>query len=287
MEQSFKTFLAENKFILHCGATGTEMIKRGGATPGAVNNALLPEAVFAIQKGYVEAGAKILLTNTFSLNPLYAATHVKGYDWQSLNRIGVQITKKAAAGRCYVLGNVGPVGELLEPFGPLKEEDVYESIRQQAVILAEEGIDGFSIQTFYDLRELKVAVQAVRSVSALPIIANMVFTKQGATMMGDTPEKAYRELLPLGIDAFGHNCGDIDFVSLGDLLAPLAEKAEIPLCALPNAGLPRSVKGVTVYPMTPAEFREGVLYLKSKNIAILGGCCGVHVEHIAAVADLF
>lgn len=287
MEKSFRTFLAENKFILHCGATGSELIKRGGATPGAINNALLPDAVFEIQKCYADAGAKILLANTFSLNPLYAATHVKGYDWQELNRIGVQITKKAAAGRCYVLGNVGPVGELLEPFGPLKEEEVYESIRQQAVILSEEGVDGFSIQTFYDLRELKVAVKAVRAVSALPVIASMVFTKQGVTMMGDTPEKAYQELLPLGIDVFGHNCGDIDFISLGDLLLPLAQKAKIPLCALPNAGLPQSVNGVAVYPMTPAEFREGILYLKSKNIAVLGGCCGVHVEHIAAVADLF
>lgn len=287
MEKSFRAYLKEKEFILHCGATGSELIKRGGATPGAVNNVLMPDAVFEIQKSHVDAGAKITLANTFSINPIYAATHAKGYDWEKLNRTGVQITKKAAAGRAYVMGNVGPVGELLEPFGPLKKEDAYESIRQQAVILAEEGIDGFSVQTFYDLNELKVAVKAIRDVSDLPIIASLVFTKQGATMMGDTPEKAYEELLPLGIDVFGHNCGDIDFYSIGDLLAPLAQTAEIPLCVLPNAGLPKSVKGVAVYPMTPAEFREGVLYLKSKNIRVLGGCCGVHVEHIKAVADLF
>lgn len=287
MEKSFRTYLAENPFILHCGATGSELIKRGGATPGVVNNILLPDAVVEIQRGYVDAGAKIVLANTFSANPVYAATHVKGYDWEELNRIGVQLTKKAAAGRGYVMGNVGPVGELLEPYGPIKAEDIFESIRKQAVILAEEGVDGFSVQTFYDLRELKLAVEAIRAVSSLPVIASMVFTKQGATMMGDTPVKAYQELLPLGIDVFGHNCGDIDFISLGDLLAPLAQKAEIPLCALPNAGLPHSVNGVAIYPMTPAEFREGVLYLKSKNIRVLGGCCGVHLEHIKAIADLF
>jgi methionine synthase I (cobalamin-dependent) len=287
MEKSFREYLSENKFILHCGATGSEMIKRGGATPGIVNNVLFPDAVLEIQKSYVDAGAVIALANTFGANPLYAATHAKGYDWKELNRLGVQFEKKAAAGRAYVMGNIGPVGELLEPLGSLKTEEVYDSVYQQAEILKKEGIDGFSVQTYYDLNELKATVKAIRAVSDLPIIASMVFTKQGATMMGNTPEKAYRELLPLAIDVFGHNCGDIDFYSLGDLLEPLAKEAEIPLCALPNAGSPRNIDGAAVYPMTPEEFRNGVLYLKSKNIRILGGCCGVHIEHIKAIADLF
>ena len=287
MEQSLRDFLKTEKPILHCGATGTELMKVGGDTPGAVNTMTMPEKVYEIQKSYVDAGSKISLTNTFSMNPIYASVHVKEYDWQELNRKAVEISKRAADGRAYVLGNMGPVGELLEPFGALKPDDAYDAYRQHAEVLADCGVDGFSIQTFFHLEDMKLAVKAVRDVSDLPVIANLVFNKQGATMMGDTPEACYDALLPLGIDCLGHNCGEIDFYTLGDLLAPLVKKAVIPIAACPNAGAPKSVDGVPVYDMNNEEFRRGIEYLMSKDIAVLGGCCGVSVEHIRAVADLF
>lgn len=287
MEQSLRTFLKTEKPILHCGATGTELMKVGGGTPGAVNTMTMPEKVYEIQKSYVDAGSKISLTNTFSMNPIYASVHVKEYDWKELNRRAVEISRKATDGRAYILGNMGPVGELLAPFGTLKPEEAYEAYRQHAEVLAECGVDGFSIQTFFHLEDMKLAVKAVRDVSDLPIMASLVFNMQGATMMGDTPEACYDALLPLGIDCLGHNCGEIDFYTLGDLLEPLAKKAVIPISACPNAGAPKSVNGVPVYDMDNGEFRRGTEYLMSKGITVLGGCCGVSVEHIRAVADLF
>lgn len=287
MEKPFREFLETNKFILHCGSTGTELMKRGGVTPGGVNNILHPDWVYEIHKSYVDAGAKIALTNTFSMNPIYAATHALGYDWREINKTGVEITKKAAAGRSYVMGNLGPIGELLEPFGTLNADAAFEAYKEQAQLLVDGGVDGFSVQTFYHLEELKIAIRAIRAISDLPIMASMVFSKQGTTMMGDSLAKSYEELLPLGVDVFGHNCGEIDLISLADILEPLAKVAEIPLSACPNAGLPKSVNGEAVYAMTPNEFREGIIYLKSKNIRILGGCCGVNIDHIKAIVDLF
>ncbi len=287
MKKSFREFLKERKLILHCGATGTELMKIGGETPGAVNTITRPQDVLRIQRDYVEAGAKIVLTNTFAMNPLYSDVRCKGYDWALLNRRGVELAEEAAGGEAYVFGNVGPVGEMLEPLGTLKKTDAYEAYGAQIKILADGGADGISIQTFFDLEDMILAVKAVRDYCDLPIIANLVFNQNGATMMGNTPQQCYDALYPMGIDVFGHNCGEIDAFSLGDLFSDLAKKTEIPLVALPNAGIPKTVEGKPVYEMTNEEFRRGTEYLIEKGFTVLGGCCGVNVGHIRAIADLF
>lgn len=286
MEKTLRDYLKSEPHILHCGATGTELMKLGGVTPGALNNILHPDKVFEVQKSYVDAGAVLSLTNTFAMNPLYAAVHTKGYDWKEINIRGCEIGKRVCEGRAYLLGNIGPVGDMLAPFGDLQPEAAYDAYRRHAEILAENGVDGFSVQTFFSLEDMKLAVQAVRDVSDLPLFANLVFNANGATMMGDTPKKCYEELLPLGIDVLGHNCGEIDCRTLGDLLAPLAEVAKIPLSACPNAGIPKTVNGSPVYDMSAEEFRRGILCLKEKGVRILGGCCGVNVEHIKAAAGV-
>ena len=285
--KSFADFLVEEEFILHCGATGTELMKRGGDTPGAISNLTHPEMVAAIQSEYAALGAKIILSNTFSMNEIYVQSHVKGYDWRDINVKGVEIARQAAAGRGYVLGNMGPTGELMQPSGTLTPARARSAFREQASILAAAGVDGFSVQTFYDLYEAKAAVEGIRDVSDLPILVSLVLENHGATFMGHTLEMAYAELMPLGINALGHNCGSIDFQTLGDIMAPLVAKFSLPLSACPNAGLPRTQNGIPCYDMTPAEFAQGIAYLKEKGVKILGGCCGADPHHIEAVAQLF
>ncbi|MDO4541841.1 MAG: homocysteine S-methyltransferase family protein [Bacillota bacterium] len=285
--KSFQDFLNEEKFILHSGATGTEIMKLGGETPGAISSLTHPDMVESIQRGYVDLGVKIILSNTFGMNRLYAQNHVKDYyDWRLINQKGVELSQKAAGGKAYVLGNIGPTGELMEPMGRLTFEEAVDCFREQALLLADSGVDGFSVQTFYDVQELKAAITAIRDVSFLPVLASLVIDIHGATFMGHSLEQAYDELMPLGISSLGHNCGSIDCKSLAEIMKPLAAKFSIPLSACPNAGIPRTEKGIPCYDMKPEEFAEGIRCLKESGVKILGGCCGAGPEHIAAVAKV-
>ena len=283
---SFREYLKSHQRILHCGATGTELMKMGGVTPGPLNNLLHPDYVYEVQESFVRSGAMICTSNTWSMNPIFAGVHCKGYDWQEINRIGVEIALKASRGRSYVLGNVGPIGEMLEPYGSLTEAAAYDALRQQIELLAKYGVEGFSLQTFFQLKEMKLAVKAVHDVCDLPIVALMVFNATGATLMGETPEQCYDELMPLGIDVFGHNCGEIDCFTLGDLFEPLAKRAEIPLAACTNGGKPKTAGGKPVYDLSVEDFKKGNQYLLEKGFSVVGGCCGIDEEHITALRDL-
>lgn len=289
MKQGFRTYIKEHDKVLMCGATGTELMKRGGATPGAVNSILMPDLVAETAGEYVKLGAVLIHTNTFSMNPLYAKKNVPDYDWKELNFKAVELGKKAAGDNAFLMANMGPAGGLLKPYGEMDSGEVYDSYLAQAELLAGTGgIDGFCIQTFYHLEDMKLMVKAVHEVCDLPVMASFVFTPQGATMMGDTPLKCLEELLPLGIDTIGHNCGEIDPVTLGDILEPLVKESPVPVTASPNAGRPRIAEdGTPCYDMTPAEFRRGIQYLMEKGVRMLGGCCGVSPAHIEACADLF
>ncbi|MEE0775835.1 MAG: homocysteine S-methyltransferase family protein [Bacillota bacterium] len=281
-----KDFLSEESVILHCGGTGSELMKRGGAVPGGLSCLLYPDLVRDIQREYVEVGATLIQASTFSMNPIYAKDHIPDYDWAEINRRGVALAQESADGKAYVLANIGPTGLMMEPFGPLTPKDAENAFAAQIEVLLECGVDGFSIQTFFSLKELEAAVRAVRRYSDLPIIATVVLNDNGATLMGESLEQAYETLMPLGIESLGHNCGDISAERLAELMAPLAAKAEIPLIACPNAGIPKVVKGETVYDMTPEAFARGITVLKEHGVRILGGCCGTDRYHIAAAAKV-
>ncbi len=142
---------------------------------------------------------------------------------------------------------------------------------------------GFVVQSFYSLPEIVEAIIAVREVSDLPILASMVFGRGGKTFMGHGLEESYHKLLPLDISCFGHNCGEITPEDLAVLMEPLAKTAKIPLCACPNAGLPRMVQGKTFYDMTPEAFAVGMEAVYHSGVQLLGGCCGTRPEHIRAM----
>lgn len=283
MKTPFRDRLQHRDLMIMTGATGTELIKRGGVMPGGVNNMVCPEEVVAVHREYQLAGAEIFLTNTFSMNEFYCETHTPEYDWEEINQIAVKMSMENAREGDYICGNMGPVGEFLQPLGMATRDEVFDAFQKQARVLAEGGVDGFALQTFYYLEELALAVEAVRSVSDLPILANIVLTDVGATIMGDTLNAAYERLSPLGIDALGHNCGDIDGFRLGELLEDFNYKGEISLASAVNAGQPKLRDGETVYEMTPEEFARGAVFLRDRGVNVIGGCCGTTKEHIAAV----
>lgn len=283
-----RRFLQSGAAIFSDGAMGSELMKRGGIVPGGISNLMYPDLVAAIHRDYLAAGSQMLLTNTFCMNPIYAAAHAPGYDFREINRRGAEIAKSVAADQAYVMGNIGPTGELMTPLGPLNEEDAQAAFRAQAEVLAAAGADCFMVQSFYSLPEIMAAVRGIREVSDLPVLASLVFGplgKQGKTFMGHSLAECYDALLPLGIDCFGHNCGEIIPEDLAKLMSPLVKRAEIPLFALPNAGLPRFVHGEAVYDMSPAAFGKSMVSLYTAGVHILGGCCGTGPAHIQALVD--
>ncbi len=288
MMMDIRAFLHSEEPIFTDGAMGSELMRRGGFVPGGISNLQCPDLVLEIHREYIDAGAQLILTNTFSMNPIYAASHAPDYDHREINRKGVELAKKAAQGKAYVMGNLGPTGELLEPMGPLTLAAARAAFREQAEVLAVAGVDCFTVQSFYSLPEIAEAVKAVREVSDLPILASLVFgplEKQGKTFMGHSIEESYDALVPLGVDCFGHNCGEITPEDLAILMTPLVKRAKIPLFAIPNAGLPRMEKGAAVYDMSPEDFAKGMEAVYAAGVRILGGCCGTNHRHIAALTE--
>lgn len=274
--------------LLYCGAVGSELISRGSPAPSGISNLLNPDMVSALDQEYRDAGAEVLRTNTFSMNRVFAKTHLKGHDYREINLRGCQITRKVAGDDLYVLGNMGPTGEMLPPLGTADPDDVYKAFREQAELLLQDGcIDGFTIMTFYSLPELELAVQAVRDVSELPIAASLVLNAKGRTMMGDSLEGAYKTLAPYNISLLGHNCGDITGKELAVVFEQFTARNDIDLIAFTNGGLPKLQEGKTVYDMPPEEFAENNLPLLKMGVKMIGGCCGTNPSHIASLAKLF
>ena len=208
----FSTALKRKDVILLDGAIGTELGKHGlmgRARPNLDN----PEVVLKIQREYASCGCDAITTNTLTMNRMYIETHNVGVSVQDVNRAGVELARRAVSKGQYVLGNIGSTGQLLEPYGTFKESQFYDAFREQAGILAETGVDGFIIETMFDLREAKCALRACKENFSLPVIVSIAFSsesKGGRTMMGDSAEKCAKGLTEWGADVIGANCGEID-----------------------------------------------------------------------------
>ena len=284
----WKARLAEKKILVADGAWGTELAKLG-LEPGEAPelwNAERPDEVRSIAAGYVDAGADIVLTNTFGGSPLKLAKSGLAPRADELGRLGAELSKGASAGRALVFASIGPTGEFMEPVGTFSEKEFVAGFVLQARSLAAGGADGFIIETMSDLAEAKAALRAVRDSTDLPAVVSMTFEKgpRGfATMMGVTPERAAEELTRAGADAVGSNCGNgiEGIIEVAGLMRP---ETELPLWMKPNAGLPELVGGETVFRQAPDEMTSHVEALVRAGAVIIGGCCGTTPEHIRAVA---
>jgi methionine synthase I (cobalamin-dependent) len=273
--------------VLTDGAWGTQLQERGlqaGECPDAWN-LLYPERVEQVARAYVEAGSQVILTNTFRANRLALERYGLAERTADINRAGVEISRRAAAGKALVFASIGPSGRMLVA-GEITEDELVATFREQARALEEAGADAIVVETMADLTEARLAVTAALE-TGLPVVASMVFDSgrnKDRTMMGVTPEQAARELSAVGAHVIGANCGQ-GIAGYVEICRRLHAATDRPIWIKPNAGLPEMVEGKAVYRVTPAEFASYVPALLEAGASFVGGCCGTTPDFIRAIAS--
>ena len=249
-------------------------------------NVAHPEAVFRIHQAYIEAGASIIETNTFGANRPKLTPLGMGDQVAQINHRGVKIAREAreaASREVLIAGSIGPLG-ILRQVRALPVEEIRLVFREQALALEERGVDLFILETFSDLEELLAAIDAIRSFSSLPIVAELTFSEEGTTFGGTRPRDAAARLKEKNVQAIGANC------TLGpQLLLPILQEFAsvegLPLTAMPNAGFPKRVGDRVVYPRSsPDYFALFAREAADLGVRLIGGCCGTTPEHIRALA---
>jgi 5-methyltetrahydrofolate--homocysteine methyltransferase len=271
--------------VITDGAWGTQLQQRGmpvGSCPDAWN-LIEPEKVAEVARAYVEAGSQVILTNTFGANRFILGRHGLVDKVAEVNRIGVELSKKAAEDKAKVFASIGPSGIMLL-MGDVSPDELQAAFAQQAQAQAAAGADGIAIETMSDLAEAKLAVAAAKE-TGLPVVACMTFdsgAKRDRTMMGVTPEQAAQQLTSAGTDVIGANCGQ-GIAGYASICARLHAATQLPIWIKANAGLPNLVDGKTVYSQTPEEFASFVPELVESGATFIGGCCGTTPEFIKAL----
>ncbi|MBA7649835.1 Bifunctional homocysteine S-methyltransferase/5,10-methylenetetrahydrofolate reductase [subsurface metagenome] len=281
----FGEFLTREDIVLFDGAMGTQLNELGLPMSGEVN-LTHPEQVMKVHEAYLKGGAQILITNTLTMNRPFIEAHDLGLDVREVNLAGAKLAN-AAGDNHFVVGDISSTGILLEPFGELTSDKAFEGFREQAQALAEGGVDGFIVETMYDLKESLLAVRACREVSDLLIIATIAFnsTKNGGrTIMGDSAAGCAQQLESAGASVVGANCGDISPEQMADVIAAMRLATDLPLLAQPNAGSPKLVDGKTVFGMDPEQFAAGIQKCIKAGANLVGGCCGTTPEHISLLS---
>lgn len=273
-----------DEFLIFDGAMGTTLqsysMKAGELAESY--NLKRAEVIAGIHRAYIQAGAQILTTNTFSANRFKLAG--TGLNQADVICTAVEIARWAAEDRLVAL-DIGPLGQLMEPYGTLSFNEAYEAFAEQVRLGAAAGADLILIETMSDLYEAKAAILAARENADLPIFCTMTFQEDGRTLTGADPLTVVNTLQSLGVTALGINC------SLGPkeilpLVQEMLKYAQVPVIVQPNAGLPQLVEGETVFQITPAEFAAFGREMAAAGVRILGGCCGTTPEHIKALNNI-
>ena len=277
------------KPLLLDGGMGTELAKVG-LEMGGHNSATHPDAVLAVHQHYVEKGIDLLITNTLTMNRIYIEAHNIGVDVNEVNLAGAKLGKDAIRDGGYVLGDMSSTSKMLKPYGDLIPEDAFTAFKEQAAILAEGGVDGFIVETMFDLEEALLAVRACKETADhLPILASITFTttdKGGRTIMGNTAKDCAQRLTEAGASVVGANCGDLDPFQMAEIVTLMREGTSLPIIIQPNAGLPKLIDGKTVFDMSPSDFAKGMEKCIQAGAQLVGGCCGTSPAHIEALAEV-
>ena len=271
------------RIVFFDGGTGS-LLQANGLKPGELPetwNILHPEIVTKLHYDYLEAGADIVKTNTFGANGL-KFNDASEYGLDEIVTAAMENAKKAvskAGDKGYIALDIGPTGKLLKPLGDLGFEEAYRLFSDVVAIGAREGADLVLIETMSDSYEVKAAVLAAKENCNLPVFATMIFDSKGKLLTGGTVESTVALLEGLGVDALGINCG-LGPVQMKGILAYIMKAASVPVIVNPNAGLPRSEGGRTVYDIDADEFAGTMREIVEMGACVVGGCCGTTPEHI-------
>jgi 5-methyltetrahydrofolate--homocysteine methyltransferase len=277
--------------VLADGAMGTMLFAAGLASgdPPEVWSLAHPDVVRGVHRGYLDAGSRLLLTNTFGANRLRLGLHRLDDRVEHLNRTAAILLKAevtASGADALVAGDIGPTGEIMAPLGTLERDAAIAVFAEQAGALVAGGVDLVWIETMSDLAEIEAAIAGVRRASpATPIVATMTFDTRGHTMMGVSPEAAAGALVALGVDAIGGNCGSGPDELLPVIARMRAVAPDVPLVAKPNVGMPVFVDARAVYPTEPATMAVEAASLRAAGATVIGACCGSTPAHLAAMHE--
>jgi 5-methyltetrahydrofolate--homocysteine methyltransferase len=273
------------------GAMGTQLMLAGleQGNCGEEWNLTHPERVLAIQRRYAEAGSDCILTNTFGASRVMLNRHGKGAEAVAINKAGVAIAREAFGGRTgFVIGDIGPFGGVLAPYGDFTEEEVRAAFTEQARALVDTGADAIILETQTALEELLLGIEAAKEAGAPCVIGSMAYdvTLDGSTfrtMMGVDPERATEFMIENGVDMVALNCGTrMDMTRAREAVQRYRVMTDLPVMVQPNAGQPKLVNFKVVYDETPEQMAPGVIPLVEAGANIIGACCGSTPEHIAA-----
>lgn len=282
----FRSMLQTGVVLVADGATGTNLQARGlpQGMPSDLWVIEQPQQIVALHRDFIAAGAQIILTASFGGTAVRLKAVGLAERAEEINRMAVALAKQAiSGGTTLVGGSMGPLGELLQPLGALKEEEAYAAYAAQAKALAEAGADLLAIETQFDLTEASAAVRAARAVCSLPIVCSFSYDRGKRTMMGVKPQQMAATMAALGVDVLGINCGR----SLAENLENLRElraATDLPLWFKPNAGLPAvDVAGRASYDITPAAMGAAAVEWIKAGVQVVGGCCGTSPDHLRAI----
>ncbi|MDP1713716.1 MAG: bifunctional homocysteine S-methyltransferase/methylenetetrahydrofolate reductase [Anaerolineales bacterium] len=276
------------KTLLADGAMGTMLHARGIGFDKCFDelNLTNPVAVAEIHREYIEAGAQLIITNTFSANRFKLSKHGLQDDMAEINRAGVELARRVVSASykdVLIAGDVGPLGVRIAPYGRVKLGEAREAFAEQVRALAEAGADLIVIETMSDLYEIQEAIKAAKESCKLPVVASVTYTRDGRTLLGDAPAKVARGLAEAGADVIGVNCSG----GPSQLLRILKQMRQaVPhgkFWVKPNAGWPEQVGGRIMYPADAEYFGDYALSFRAAGANIVGGCCGTTPQHIAAM----
>jgi len=277
------------------GGYGTALFAAGlsnGACPELWNDTH-PEVVRGIHKGYFDAGSDIVETNTFGGTRLKLNEYQIGDRTRELNLKGAQLARSVCPPGRYIAGSVGPTSRLpveYEPLGDTSDEEYVATFKEQALALAEGGVDIFAVETMMFPQEAIAAITACKAAADLPVMATMFFQYEemhdrDRTMWGESPADVAKNLLGAGADIVGMNCGrgpDRAIVIIREMRAVTGA----PLIAYPNAGLPITKGDTTTYELEPEDMAKDYPALLDAGCNIAGACCGSGPEHIRLIAEV-